>query len=300
MNDKQLQDNISKIIKARKILKDRIETSHLGDEMQQEEIKQFHKPIKELVESKALQVHDQLDALEQRQNLAIGQQDSLLKAIDTRDTRVSKMQSLGSKKRKLDYTITPEESWVQKLYKDNSGKHHRITQFEIDIKDNTLGELGKVDVDYLFNNNQLVITVEGEQLPINPDQVTTGLVALLLLPHKSIIEGHIEINPDDKKLYRDIMNTVGFRPSSADKYVKYIKPFTLKIPKTGTGLAMPSHTSCTFEGREHRMNLLAGSFRAGNTSNQIRQEMREILDHMLTVNEIPFTMHRKFYLKYNL
>ena len=189
-----------------------------------------------------------------------------------------------------------------------------------------LGLNGEVDVPLLFNDNVLKIEIIGKQ-DIFYNKLTPGLVALLLLPFDDIRKSNITPTEEDITSYVSIMNQVGFSSINSKKYRAYIKKKLAVLPQNyrsrATVVSSESEDDL-FEAAAQQMHnlsleeekrgkgimfykdpkelepkfmLMVGSLKAGNTSSELKKDIRSVLDEMLNVNYITPKQHRVLYNK---
>jgi len=340
MNTKEFQQNINKIIKARKIQKQNIEASSLGLEEEQETISKHQKPLITVIEDR----NKELQLAIQQQNVVRPVHVQNVPAIErpaNEERRIVKPQRITPKKRKtqeetkqqdeqsleeddndiyqdasmVDLSQEEEKAkktpkWVQTFYQNYYKiDRQRQTPYEVNMKDGSLGTNGNLDIAQLLNKNVLHITVNKTPLYIHESKITEGLIALVLLPYNNIREANekqFTITKVDVETYFSIMQQVGYTPSNANKYIQFIKPFVKpkeeKVKKTGSGVINNNEKAktCCVSELHSKLPILIGSLRAGNTSQELRKDIRETLDQLLNANEIPPNVHRKFYTKFNL
>lgn len=204
------------------------------------------------------------------------------------------------------------QQWVLQLYKKyRNQKQSRTTTFEIDVKDGRLGKLGKVDVEKLFNENILHIDVHDKRSG-TIHNLTVGLAALVLLPHDDLDWDAIVITKGDINRYKEIMDHVEYSArTTASRKRQLLKSQTDEnddvfhdpTAVVGSGMGKRRRQSCekkyysSHRELEARLNVLAGSRHAGNTSVKILREMREIVDILYT--DVPH-IHSRLYQKFNL
>jgi hypothetical protein len=97
--------------------------------------------------------------------------------------------------------------------------------FEVNIKTNTIGKNGSINIIKLFNKNHLTLKVKGKTVyEVYPDDLTKGLAALVLLSFNDIEDHKILIRSEDVLRYSKIIQLSGYTPSSAKKYTEFLKP----------------------------------------------------------------------------
>ena len=201
--------------------------------------------------------------------------------------------------------------WIQQLYQNYAAdQHQRITPFDINLKTGQVGEKGVIDIPALLNENKLTLEVDEKRYHVPDNMITEGFMTLLLVPYSSIKEFELKYNDVDIINYVSFMKTVGIKKTSAQKYTKIIKPFLEEQPKVkriGKGVLLKSmindkNSKCVMNSQDlfDKLKIIVGSYRAGNNSSQMRNEMRNIVDKLYKVNEIPFTIHKRFYEMYHL
>jgi hypothetical protein len=190
-----------------------------------------------------------------------------------------------------------------------------------------LGLKGQVDVPMLVNENVLKVKIMGKQ-DIIDNNLTPGLVALLLLPFDDIRRSTITPTEEDITSYVNIISQVGFSSINSKKYQTYIKTKLAAQPQyrsRSTAVSSESeddvfetatqqmHDLSLEEKRgkgimlykdpkelETRLMIMVGSLKAGNTSTELKKDIRSILDEMLNVNYITLKQHRVLYNKLSL
>ena len=313
--DKQLQQNVNKILAARKIQKNRIEQTMQGDIMETEQIEKRSKNVVDTLksgfqEAKVGQIQQQQhnqQILDQLQQSNTNQGKMLQNILEHQRAIREKAIGLSPEEEELPVSFqdAQNEKWIQDLYKTNRDMgRNRTTMYELDIKDGKIGINGKIEVNKLFNNNILSLKVGGKTIyQLRPNELSKGLAALVLLPYKDIEENKISIKADDVIKYIKIMKLSGYNSSVAKKYTEILKQNEKQrsvsvgeVPVTGSGIFHYSNPRML----EDRLHLLSGSIKAGNTSNNIREEMRSIVDELLRIAKITPKMHMLLYKKFAL
>ena len=209
--------------------------------------------------------------------------------------------------------IINTQPWVQQIIAKSIGNRKSIlSPYEIKVDNGRLGKHGWVDVERLMNRNEIIIKVKDKVIfeALNPPQ---GLVALLLLSGPDITTSRIKPTKEDINEYRRIMFKCGInKHPTSQKYKKYLKNiFEMGIEemevddddglvetptKSGSGV-IPYNVPSQLE---HRFRILAGGYRAGNRSQIVKDEMRSILDELLSIHQIIPDIHKRFYEIYRL
>jgi len=208
------------------------------------------------------------------------------------------------------------DPWVQRLYRQfrNQAKS-KSTQFEINISNGVIGLKGQVDIPLLVNENLLRIKIMGRQDIFN-DNLTPGLVALLLLPFDDLRRSNITPTEDDITNYVNIISLVGFSSINSKKYQAYIKTKLAAMPqdyRSRSTVASSESEEDLLEKRgkgimfyqdpkelESKLMIKVGSLKSGNTSTELKEDIRSILDEMISVNYITLKQHRVLYNKLSL
>lgn len=303
MNTQEFDKLVKNIIKARKIQKDRIESNQESLFEENFNIEKMQKPVVQAISASTKQT---LQSLEQQQNNMTG----MLSAIENRLE-----ESTGERN---------NPKWIQQFYKKYRTK--TLTKMEINL-DGTLGHHGYVDIDLMFNKGMIKLNYSGKKSHlISLDLMTLGLVGLLLLPYDDLkyaqINHPFEITNSDIEFYAQIMLQCGIEKQSKNsrKYKAFVKQFDdddtevvtsltpqqlqrdkdrdEQISRKRFGLGVFHYNNP--DDLEQRLDLLMGSLNAGNNSDDVRQEIRAILDKLLEIEYIPYTIHKKFYQKFNL
>jgi hypothetical protein len=159
---------------------------------------------------------------------------------------------------------------------------------------------------------------------IYESNLSVGLVALLLLPYDDLKRSKITPTNQDMSYYVDIMSRTGFSSVNSKKYQTYIKTrlasrtqsyrsttqvsdseddvfeaahemqnLSLEEEKSGKGIYMYQNP----RELEAKLMLMIGSIKAGNTSRELKSDVRRILDEMLKINYITLKQHRLLYQK---
>ena len=308
---------VKKITQARKIQKDRIEQAADLHTAEQESISKMTSPVVEevakqaAITQKAIETqHDTLKAiphhLDNLQKMAHYKLEMDAASAPTPKRKPAKkariQQSKDSDSDSEHFSSAGEDepmsvlenpAWVQNLYKNfRNQRNTNATKMEIDFQqDGKLGDYGSVDVPALLNKNELYITIDGNKKDFSKN-ASKGLVALLLLPYKDLENSNIRPTTQDIRVYWNIMRQVGYS-TTGKKYINFLKDLE---NKTGKGLFAYK----TPQDLESRLELLVGSYYAGNTSLELRKEIRSILDEMYKIGSIPPHIHKRFFVKFQL
>lgn len=310
----RIGEKVKKILEARAIQKRNIESGKLEREIFYDTLERKSKPVVQAIKASAAASQAMIPAVQHTQQLA---PQSL-----THDASTSEARHANTAK----HSTATEEPWVQKLYRKfrNSTKC-KTTQFEIAEK-GVLGLKGEVDVALLFNENILHIRIPGKA-DIHENNPSLGLVALLLLPFDDLKRSKITPTEDNIHTYVEIMSRTGFSSVNSKKYQVYIKSrltsrtqshrstnqvseeseseddvfetaqqiqnMSLQEEKSGKGIYMYQNP----KELEAKLMLMIGSMKAGNTSKELKRDVRMILDEMLKINYITLKQHRLLYQK---
>ncbi len=297
---------VRKILEARAIQKGLIENEVIQHENQENKIQRKAKPV--------------IEAIEDSGNKNVSAITQSLPALT--QNQVSQI------RHSLTQESTTDEPWIQQLYRQFRHPNKcKSTQFEINIPSGVLGLKGQVDVPMLVNENVLKVKIIGKQDIIN-NNLTPGLVALLLLPFDDIRKSNITPTEGDITTYVDIISKVGFSSINSKKYQAYIKsklPAQPQYRSRSTVISSESEDD-VFESAQQQMHdlsleekrgkglmfynnpkeleeklmLMVGSLKAGNTSAELNKNIRSILDEMQSVNYITLKQHRLLYNKLSL
>jgi len=314
-NTKEITQLVNKIVKARKIQKDRIEGNQESLFQEHENIQKMQQPVVQAITSST---RDTIQALENQQN----NMEVALHAIENKmeENQANISQVVDSRK---------DPNWIQHFYKKYRS-NKALSKMEISLK-GELGNHGHVDISLLFNKGKVRIsygTKKNHQLA--SDKTTSGLLGLLLLPYSDLKDAldseDFEVTERDIEIYGDIMLKCGVAGSkNGRKYQVFIKSLDnsldseeelerltpmqaareRSLQKKDDEIARKRFGLGVFSYRDpkeldSRLDVLLGSMQAGNNNNSIRQECRSILDKMLEIDYIPYTIHKKFYQKFNL
>ncbi len=283
---------------------------------------------KGLIENDLIQ-HEEIQQSHQRKAKPV------IEAIKEANKNIAAIAEVANKSEYLPYLTQSRESltqvrepWVQQLYRQFRHPNKcKSTQFEINIPNGVLGLKGQVDVPMLVNENVLKVKIMGKQ-DIIYNNLTPGLVALLLLPFDDIRRSNITPTEEDITSYVNIISQVGFSSINSKKYQAYIKTKLAAQPQyrsRSTAVSSESEDD-VFETATQQMHdlsleakrgkgimlykdpkeletklmIMAGSLKAGNTSTELKKDIRSILDEMLSVNYITLKQHRVLYSKLSL
>jgi hypothetical protein len=324
-----LNEKVRNFLEARAIQKRNIESDKLEREVYDDNLERKSKPvvqaIKASTETQAMIPSVQMmRAQRATQQLPPPQQAAHASAQSlTHEGNTAEHSTLGAKSARA----SAKEPWIQKLYRKyrNSTKC-KTTQFEIAEK-GVLGLKGQVDVALLLNENILHIRIPGKG-DIYENNPSVGLAALLLLPFDDLKRSKITSTEEDMKHYVEIMSRTGFSSINSKKYQTYIKTrlpsrtksyrsttqvsdseddvfetasgsepqiqnMSLQEEKVGKGI----HLYQNPKELEAKLMLMIGSMKAGNTSKELKRDVRMILDEMLKINYITLKQHRLLYQK---
>ncbi len=303
-----LQENVKKILEARKVQKRRINQTQHEDILRKEDVT---KKSKDIVDTLKLGIQSQKQDSQQAQQQQEQQAQRMIEEL--RKSGVDNQRMLSNVLKIQQALQPPEEDdpqeteesdkWIQHLYRTHRHQKNPSSNFEIELKDGKIGLNGRININKLFNQNSVSLKVGGKtvyQIPSN--EMSKGLAALLLLPFNDIQEAKIPIRSEDAVKYLKIMDWSGFRPGASKKYAELLKNFKKRkssegeVEKTGSGVFAYNSPSMLDE----RLYLLAGSVRAGNTSKEIKGEMRSIVDEMFRIQKITPKMHKMLYQKFML
>ena len=309
---------VKKILQARHVQKQRIEDGITQLEDFEEKIQRKVKPVIKAIEKNTNQslalVEQQRLQNQEQQQLQQQQHQQQIPAQDA--SRV--VPSL------TDEAQLSQDRWIQKFYKKYRASRSRPTQFEIDIPSGSLGNKGAANVSTLFNNNILSIKVKGRP-DYHSDNLTRGLVALLLLPYDDLKLLPFQPNDNDLINFVEIMNRVGYVPAKSRKYQYYVKPTINKMRSVAAESSGSDSFDDVFENAEQmdeavkskkvgkgilpysdpkslesKLVLMVGSLRAGNTSTELKRDIQSILDELLNINHMTLKQHRILYRKLGL
>lgn len=279
-----MEELVSKVLTARAKQKQAIEKNTQNIEMSKDLVEKSAQPFVE-----ALTQIQQSEAIEQE---IPPEPEQVQQAIEN-DIR-----------NEIPFELSMERHrWIQDLYRNyRDQKVNRTTQLEADLQGN-IGLIGKVNMPLLFNHNELEVMVyfdnRTDKINIAEDDLTEGLVALILLPLTDLEKSIIRPTAEDWKMYRRIMEMVQYRRTNSRKLQKLLK-FTLVEGKgMDLNLKMDFSNQC-IKDKQQKLYLMLGSIKAGNTNQAMKQEVQRILDEFLMKKLITDKMHRMFFDKYNL
>lgn len=322
-----LKDKVRKIESARKVQKEKIESNQLNKLIQSEDIERMQKPVVTALEPLA-QIPGEVQALQQQQQTAQQKQLNVLQTLLGKALELQQPKDFSDDEEpesESESESPPEQHyWVQNLFSTYRSNESRLSKCEVSSKGN-IGEIGKMSLPKLFNNNEIELSVDGRVLyRVEPKDMTPGIAALVLLPWNDIEQSNIEITNLDKNIYYNIMNYAGMKASKGVKYQNILKPIqdqedSLEEPHQAEAMDIdstfvnPLHKSTPQVKRgkgvfvynnpqelENRIGLVIGSIRAGNTSIELRKELRSLLDEMLEKGYMGLNIHEKYYSKFKL
>jgi len=193
----QINEKVRKILEARAVQKQNIESGKLEREIYDDDLERKSKPVVQAIKANVTTKPNQLLAF------APSKVRHLTHTLQEDKNTKSERQS--------------EEPWVQKLYlKFRNSTKCKTTQFEIAEK-GVLGLKGQVDAALLLNENILHIRIPGKA-DIYENNLSVGLVALLLLPFDDLKRSKITPTEEDMMYYVEIMSRTGFSSINSKKY----------------------------------------------------------------------------------
>lgn len=330
-DNKEIQKLISKIVKARKMQKRQLEGDIAADTLQDEKISKFQQPlVKEIAE----QTKNTIEAL-QHQRVQLAQIENKLTPAQNRPPQPAIVaQPVGdnnsTKSPNLSGAYDPK--WIQTFYQ----KYKRVqtTNLEADLN-GKFGNAGFLDMTDLFNHGTMRLRAGKREYDIQQDYVSPGLVGLFLLPYDDLKASKVRISAGDVAIYRKILVMAGVKGSRHNrKYQEFLKGMekeeavfdqeretdvleksredyfqeqedenvrkSMDLPpkkKMGKGICKPYKT---VQDLTERLEVLLGSMNVGNTSSEVRNEARHILDKLLEMKEILPVIHRKLFIKFKL
>lgn len=312
MNSNQIEDNVKKILAARKVQKNRIEQSRSDNILEAENIKKKSREVVGALKSGfEKQTESAQDARTQQAQEAQRMIDQLKQSGDKSNNmlenfmmmqRALQAQKDEESEAEEEEEEDPNKYWIQNLYtRYRVSKKSKTTNYEID-PDGKIGLNGNVDIAKLFNDNSVSLKVDKKIMyQIPSSQVTMGVAALILLPYNDLMESKIEITRDDAIKYKRIMDLSGYRAGASKKYGEILKKV---IPRSesaegrdavhGTGVFAYNNPKML----HNRLQLLSGSVKAGNTSREVKSEIRSIVDEMLRISNITPRIHKMLYQKF--
>lgn len=324
----EIKNLVNKIIKARKIQKERIEGSQAFQLAEQESLSKMQKPIISAVQAVQKEAQETVRALENQQ-VRLAQIESIAQPVAGPPPVQEPVKASFQK----------EGKWVQRLYKQFTDKTNR-TNCEIDSR-GLIGNSGYIDIDLLFNENSIKF-FWGDQHSrfVAEKHVTPGLVCMLLIPYKALDKAKVRVDMQDVYNYQTLMTLAGFKPSTGEKYKTFLQKiqeenlnynmFTepmdfddtrdsmdvslFESPEKPPQEAEKSYYLSSFFSKtgkgvfayknpkeiEERLQVVLGSMTAGNNSKELKGEARSLLDELLEIKQILPNIHKRFYQKFNL
>lgn len=332
-DNKEIQKLISKIVKARKMQKQQLEGDIAADALQDEKISKFQKPVvKEIAE----QTKNTIEALE-HQRVQLAQIENKLTPLQMHPAQpaivaktIEDEQNSAKDNRGAAHGYDPK--WVQTFYQKY--KKAQTTKLEVDLN-GKFGSAGYLDMIDLFNQGNMRLRIGKREYEIQQENITQGLVGLFLLPYDDLKASKVRITNGDVEIYQSIMIMAGIKGSTQNrKYKEYLRGTekqqaifeqereadileksrqdyyqeqedenirkSMELPqkkKMGKGICKPYKT---VQDLTERLEVLLGSMNVGNTSSEVRNEARHILDKLLEMKEILPVIHRKLFTKFKL
>ena len=335
-NNKEIQKLISKIVKARKIQKHQLEGEIAADTLKEEKIAKFQQPlVKEIAE----QTKNTIEAL-QHQRTQLAQIENKLTPLQMHPPQPAiaaqkfqdEQNSVKDDQRASTTSQANDPKWVQTFYQKH--KKAQTTKLEADLN-GKFGTAGYLDMIDLFNHGNMRLRAGKREYEIQKENITLGLVALFLLPYDDLKASKVRITNGDVEIYKSLMIMAGIKGSTQNrKYREYLRGTEkqqaifeqereadvleksrqdyfqerededvrnfLELPpkkKMGKGFCKPYKT---VQDLTERLEVLLGSINVGNTSSEVRNEARHILDKLLEMKEILPVIHRKLFVKFKL
>ena len=277
---KELHKTIDAIVKAREIQKAKVDANLIREELSQEELEKFHKPMVELIQGKS----DELASIASRTNIAIegppsgplpiaGPPEQIeYPASESKESSMTPKESSMSLK---ESSMTPKES-----LKESSKESPQNVIFYPDQG---------IDKEIVKDIYRFPMPSEILKDPTLYEQSQVRVVSTL----KSL-------GAQNKGKYADRAEIDEYRKaiSAYNERIKLIKKAfdQQSQSQTGKGITYKYYLSC--DELIERLNLLCGSKDAGNNSSEVRNEIVSILDILLNHGLIKPKEHNSLYTKW--
>ena len=255
---KELHETIDTIVKARKVQKAQIDSNIMKEQLTEEELEKFHKPITELLsQERPIAIENPRNILAIEGNMETEKEPKAIEEDSFHDSSISV---------KADISKRPIKSATEplKVFYPDEGINKEIVK---DIyRFNMPSEILENHILYEQNYNRVVSTLKS------------------LGAQKKGKYSDPEIDNYIKAL------------STYNERIKLIKKALDQQSQTGTGITYKYYSTC--DELIERLNLLCGSKDAGNNSSVIRNEIVSILDILLNKGVIDKNTHKLFYNKW--
>ena len=255
---KELHETIDTIVKARKVQKAQIDSNIMKEQLTEEELEKFHKPITELLsQERPIAIENPRNILAIEGNMETEKETKAIEEDSFHDSSISV---------KADISKRPIKSATEplKVFYPDEGINKEIVK---DIyRFNMPSEILENHILYEQNYNRVVSTLKS------------------LGAQKKGKYSDPEIDNYIKAL------------STYNERIKLIKKALDQQSQTGTGITYKYYSTC--DELIERLNLLCGSKDAGNNSSVIRNEIVSILDILLNKGVIDKNTHKLFYNKW--
>lgn len=252
---------IKSILKSRKFIKEKIRKNQMRDQLAQEEIEKFHKPVtKKLKEATQNQIIPAITELNKNQEIFSKTQNKMIDYI----TSVTEKSQLPS-------TSVTEKSHspstlVTDIDFDKDFDKKILTDFELPMPSAFIKQIKDINerntkIDEYIQSVNAVIRKYGSK------------------------KGAAKTNGDDDELER-ISSILGQLQAYRD---------CLATIKQGSRFQIGSGIYCDGNEMVERLQLLCASKQAGNDSKEVYNEMVDILDKLLNLKLISKATHKKIF-----
>ena len=307
MDTQDLKNKVKKILDSRQIQKERIDANFLEREQEQETRRSNFEPIIQTMKEHQKELEPIIKSAKEHQFTNQFTSQSIQHLQSNESDESDEMEESESESKEIGDIYNKTGKWIQQLMlMYRNPKENKTTTYEADIK-GFIGDYGRLNIEKLFNQNKIHLKVNNKTVMEVPEKETTVcLVGLLMLPFGDFkkLRDEITIKSRDKLNYFRIMKLAGFHPSRNPKYTQIIKPLNDQLDYyekqeeeeiQGTGVFVYQKP----EDLMNRLVLLNGSVQAGNTSQELKKEIRVILDEMMNKQYINPKIHDLLYKKFN-
>ncbi len=316
---------LKKILAARKLQKDQVESSHREQQgfatYQEEQAKPLITALNTQTDTIKKSIHDEVRVPVQLGQKMLSNQATIYKQQQQQQKALQQQPQQPQAQQQQPQELT----WVQKLFNSVFGAskppRYDFTQWDVNPTNGILGLNGRVDINALFQKGHVRVSLTSGELVYDNENPSRGLVSLLLLPGPYLRDqrnaGDTTVTDEDTKTFHHIMTQVGATSTNSLKLTEFINKLSKKKKKNADLNATvleddsPPKKKSSKSGRgvfaysdandlKKRLELIAGSIRAGNTSSELRDGMRAILDELFHLKLILPSVHRRFYKQFLL
>jgi hypothetical protein len=281
-NLKQLHKTIAQIIKARQIQKAKVDLNVMKEELTQEELKKFHKPMIEKLTSLA----DSKKSL-----LPIEDRIPSPTPIESPSTTLIPIEH-SSKESSKESLKSPKESYKESL---KSPKESSIESYKESLK-----SLETSFKKTYYPDKDIDEEIVKKKYGFNMPSEIVNDVSLYKPNHVRVVQKLKSLGGQKKSKYAELDIDEHIKALSFyNERIKFIKEGLDQQSKLQTGSGIVSYKNYSnCDELIQRLNLLCGNRDAGNNSPEVRNEIVSILDILLKNKSINSNQHKKLYNKW--